>query len=87
MGIEHDGEPYIQSKNIEKHISVANELIAKGFAYPCYCNEQELEEQKSFAKKRNLPFVYNRKCRDLKEKKDSPTVIRFKSKNIRINFN
>ena len=80
LGIEHDGEPYIQSKNIEKHISVANELIKRGFAYPCYCTEQELEEQKSLAKKRNLPFVYNRKCRDLKEKKDSPAVIRFKSK-------
>ena len=80
LGIEHDGEPYIQSKNIEKHVSVANELITKGFAYPCYCTEQELEEQKSLAKKRNLPFVYNRKCRDLKEKKDSPAVIRFKSK-------
>ena len=51
MGIEHDGEPYIQSKNIEKHVSVANELITKGFAYPCYCTEQELEEQKSLAKK------------------------------------
>lgn len=80
LGIEHDGEPYIQSKNIEKHVSVANELITKGFAYPCYCTEQELEEQKSLAKKRNLPFVYNRKCRDLKEKKDSPAAIRFKSK-------
>jgi len=51
LGIEHDGEPYIQSKNIERHVSVANELLTKGFAYPCYCTEQELEEQKSLAKK------------------------------------
>ena len=80
LGIEHDGEPYIQSKNIEKHIAIANELIKKGFAYPCYCTEKELEDQKALAKKKNLPFVYNRKCRDLKEKKDEPAVIRFKSK-------
>jgi glutamyl-tRNA synthetase len=80
LGVDHDGEPYIQSKNIEKHISIANELIKKGFAYPCYCTEKELEDQKTLAKKKNLPFVYNRKCRNLKEKKDVPAVIRFKSK-------
>jgi glutamyl-tRNA synthetase len=80
LGVEHDGEPYIQSKNIEKHIAVANELLKKGFAYPCYCTEKELEDQKTLAKKKSLPFVYNRKCRDLKEKKNEPAVIRFKSK-------
>ena len=80
LGIEHDGEEYIQSKNINKHVAVAEELIKKGFAYPCYCTEKELEEQKTLAKRKNLPFIYNRKCRDLKEKKDGPAVIRFKSK-------
>ena len=80
LGIEHDGEPYIQSKNIEKHIAIANELIKKGFAYPCYCTEKELEDQKILAKKKNLPFLYNRKCRDLKGEKNLPAVIRFKSK-------
>ena len=80
MGIEHDEEPYIQSKNIEKHVSIANDLIKKGFAYACYCTEKELEDQKALAKKKNLPFIYNRKCREIKEKKDGPTVIRFKSK-------
>jgi glutamyl-tRNA synthetase len=80
LGLEHDGEPYIQSKNIERHIAVANELIKKGFAYPCYCTEKELEDQKTLAKKKSLPFIYNRKCRNLKEKKDGPVVIRFKSK-------
>jgi len=80
LGVEHDGEPYIQSKNIQKHIAVANELIKKGFAYPCYCTEKELEDQKTLAKKNSLPFVYNRRCRDIKEKKNEPAVIRFKSK-------
>ena len=80
LGIEHDGDEYIQSKNINKHVAVAEELIKKGFAYPCYCTEKELEEQKALAKRKNLPFIYNRKCRDLKEKKDDPAVIRFKSK-------
>ena len=32
LGIEHDGEEYIQSKNIDKHTAIADELIKKGFA-------------------------------------------------------
>jgi len=80
LGIEHDDKEYIQSKNINKHVSIAEELIKKGFAYPCYCTEKELESQKALAKRKKLPFVYNRKCRDLKEKKDVPAIIRFKSK-------
>ena len=80
LGLKHDDKEYIQSKNINKHVEVADELVKKGFAYYCYCSEKDLEEQKAQAKRKSLPFVYNRKCRDLKEKKDSPAVLRFKSK-------
>jgi glutamyl-tRNA synthetase len=80
LGIKHDGEEYIQSKNIEKHKNIAKELIEKGFAYYCYCTEEELEEQKKSAKKKNLPFIYNRKCRELKKEKKEPAVLRFRSK-------
>ena len=80
LGIVHDGEEYVQSKNIDKHRGVADELIKKGFAYHCYCSVEELENQKAIAKKKSLPFVYNRKCRELKDKKESDAVLRFKSK-------
>jgi len=80
LGIKHDDEEYIQSKNIDKHTAIADELIKKGFAYYCYCSSEELENQKALAKKNSLPFVYNRKCREQKNKKDEPSVLRFKSK-------
>ena len=83
LGIEHDGEEYIQSKNINKHIKVAEELIKKGFAYECYCSEEEINEQKEKSKKQGIPYVYNRKWRDAKDlkiPKDVKPVIRFKSK-------
>jgi len=80
LGIEHDGEEYVQSKNISKHVAVADELFEKSFAYRCYCTSEELEEQKTLAKKKSLPFVYNRKCRGLKDKINKPSVLRFKSK-------
>jgi glutamyl-tRNA synthetase len=83
LGIEHDGDEYIQSKNISKHIAIADELIKKGFAYECYCSEEEINEQKVKCKKQGMPYVYNRKWRDTKDlqiPKDVKPVIRFKSK-------
>ena len=83
LGIVHDGEEYIQSKNIAKHVAVADELIKKGFAYECYCSEEEINEQKEKCKKQSMPYVYNRKWRDAKDlqiPKDVKPVIRFKSK-------
>ena len=35
IGIEHDGEEYIQSQKMEDHIKIANELLKKGNAYNC----------------------------------------------------
>ena len=83
IGIQHDDKEYIQSQNINKHKEVANELLKKGFAYKCYCSEDEIKEQKEKAKKKGIPFVYNRKWRDpenLEIPKNVDPVIRFKSK-------
>jgi len=83
IGIQHDGKDYIQSKKIDEHKKVAEELLKKGFAYKCYCSEEEINEQKNNAKKKGIPFVYNRKWREPKNL-TIPTnvdpVIRFKSK-------
>ncbi|MBD1152765.1 glutamate--tRNA ligase [Pelagibacterales bacterium SAG-MED22] len=83
IGIEHDGDEYIQSNKVEDHIKVANELLKNGSAYKCYCSSEEIEEQKKRAKQKKLPYIYNRKWRDADEK-DAPEnikpVIRFKSK-------
>ncbi len=83
IGIDHDGEEYIQSQKIEDHIKIANELLQKGNAYKCYCSAEEIEEQKKRARQKKMPYIYNRKWRDADEKdapKDIKPVIRFKSK-------
>ena len=83
IGIEHDGQEYIQSTKINDHIKVANELLKNGFAYKCYCSSEEIEEQKKRSKQKKLPYSYSRKCRDLNEKdapKNIEPVLRFKSK-------
>ena len=83
IGVENDGDEYIQSKKIEDHIKVANILLEKGFAYKCYCSTEEIEEQKLRAKQKKIPYIYDRKWRDKPETeapKDINPVIRFKSK-------
>ena len=81
IGIKPDKEEYIQSTKIDKHIEISKKLLEKGFAYKCYCTEKEIEEEKTRAKQKKLPYIYNRKCRDLKDTpKNIDPVIRFKSK-------
>ena len=83
MGIKHDGVEYIQSKKIGEHVKIAKELLKNGHAYKCYCTTEEIEEQKKRAKQKKIPYVYDRKWRDLGEDqapKDIKPVIRFKSK-------
>ncbi len=83
IGIEHDGDEYIQSKNIDKHKKIVEVLLKKDLAYKCYCSEKEIEEQKEIAKKAKMPFIYNRKWRNPKNleiPKNIDPVIRFKSK-------
>ena len=83
IGINHDEEEYIQSKNIESHIKVVNTLLETGNAYKCYCSSDEIEEQKLRAKQKKIPYIYNRKWRDKSEieaPQDVKPVIRFKSK-------
>jgi len=83
IGIEHDGELYIQSKKINDHINVANDLLKNGHAYKCYCSPEEIEDQKKRAIQKKLPYTYNRKCRELSESdvpKNIQPVVRFKSK-------
>jgi len=82
IGIEYDGDLYIQSSKINDHIDVANKLLKNGHAYKCYCSAEEIEDQKKRAKQKKLPYTYNRKCRELTEKntaKNAKPVVRFKS--------
>jgi len=43
IGINHDGDEYIQSTKINDHINVVYELIKSGNAYKCYCSNEEIE--------------------------------------------
>lgn len=81
LEINWDEEPYIQSKNIESHINIANTLLKNGHAYKCYCTEKDLEEEKKLYLSKKIPYTYSKKCRNILEENNNKSfVVRFKSK-------
>ena len=52
LGLDFNNKFIKQSDNIKLHIKIANKLLEKGFAYKCYCSEEEINEQKEICKKR-----------------------------------
>ena len=80
LEINPDKEAIKQSKNINKHIEVANKLLSEGHAYKCFCSIEDLEKERELFKKKNLPYIYSGKCRDKKIENNGSFVIRFKSK-------
>jgi glutamyl-tRNA synthetase len=86
--------PYFQSERLATYQECANELLAKGFAYRCYCSAERLEKLRqeqqvaeTGAAEGGGPYTqgYDRHCRNLSEaerraaeESDTPSVIRLK---------
>jgi glutamyl-tRNA synthetase len=73
LGIEWDegpqigGEygPYRQSEKLDRYRKVAEDMVASGAAYPCYCSPEELEADRKVMQAANKPPRYSGKCREL----------------------
>ncbi len=82
LGITHDGEPYMQFSRAARHAEIAQELLARGQAYYCYCSQEELAEMRETARAKGLPPRYNGIWRD-RDPSEAPAgvapVIRIKA--------
>ncbi len=64
-----DYGPYTQSRRVELYQTIAKSLVRKGFAYPCFCSAEEIENIKE-AQRANGELITGyfgkwAKCRDL----------------------
>jgi nondiscriminating glutamyl-tRNA synthetase len=57
--------PYRQSERHELYAAAAEELLASGGAYPCYCTEEELEADSEAGKEGRNVRRYSGRCRGL----------------------
>jgi glutamyl-tRNA synthetase len=64
LGLAWDGEVVSQNSRLERHREVANQLLATGHAYYCYCTPQELEAMRARAAAEGRPQRYDGTWRD-----------------------
>ncbi len=57
--------PYRQSERFHLYTEKANELLDKGYAYPCYCTPEELELERKTAHSEGRAPGYSGRCRTL----------------------
>ncbi len=81
LGLKHDGNYVLQSKNLARHKAVAEELLAKNQAYLCYTSAEELEELRSQAEAKKEVFRFKSPWRDKVQSQASTVkpVIRIKA--------
>jgi glutamyl-tRNA synthetase len=60
-----DYAPYRQSERFDIYADVADKLRASGYAYPCYCSADELEQRNDKAKAEGRTPGYDGHCRAL----------------------
>ena len=73
-----DEEPIHQSKNLERHRTLALSLFEKGSAYYCDCSVEELEELRATQIKNKQKPMYDGRSRDKKLEYEGKNVLRFK---------
>lgn len=85
LGLKNDGEVVYQSNRLAVYQKYADELVAMGLAYKCFCTPERLAELKEQQEAAHKPPVYDRCCLKLnkeevgaKEKTDEKFVIRFR---------
>lgn len=59
--------PYIQSDRQEIYHQYAEQLIAEGYAYRCYCTAEELDAMREEQRAKGLPQGYDRRHRNIPE--------------------
>ena len=59
--------PYQQSDRFDIYPKYAQKLIDAGYAYECFCTQEELDAEKEESIKNKKPHKYSGKCRHLSE--------------------
>lgn len=64
LGTDWDGETVYQSHRVDRHVEVAEALLANGHAYRCYATAEELEQMRAEQRANRQPYRYDGRWRD-----------------------
>ncbi len=85
LGLDWDDSVQLQSESSPVQIETANQLLATGKAYRCFCTPAELEEKRKYAEIHKINHRYDGTCRHLSPEQinknlqeNKPFSLRFK---------
>ncbi len=80
LGLDYDEGPFYQTRRLDRYRQVAEDLLAAGKAYRCYCSRERLDNLRKTAMSRGQKPRYDGHCRTRNEPAPgiSP-VIRFRN--------
>src|SRR5947207_219319 len=77
--------PYFQSERLARYRALAEELVAVGKAYRCYCTAEELKARRDQVERTGATWRYDRACSALSpqaarqlDREGRPSAIRFR---------
>ena len=82
LGLDWQGDPISQFARADRHAEVAQQLLAAGNAYKCYCTPEELAAMRETAKAEGRSLRYDGRWRDrdpAEAPSDASPVIRLKA--------
>ncbi|KTC65478.1 glutamyl-tRNA synthetase, catalytic subunit (plasmid) [Legionella adelaidensis] len=80
LGLDFDKGPYYQTERYPRYLAIAEQLLAKGQAYRCYCSKERLENLRAQQMEAKEKPRYDEHCREKNlTQTDQPHVIRFKN--------
>ena len=90
LGLDWDGEPYVQSSGVDAINGAAAALIDHGLAYPCTCTRREVQAAMSAPHQgEQTDAIYPGTCRgryrslaEAEEKSGRPAALRFAVPNV-----
>ncbi len=80
LGLDWDEGPVYQSDRQQRYREIADQLIEKGLAYPCYCSRERIEKLREDQMAQGIKPRYDGHCRDLQQAPEGiEPVIRFRN--------
>lgn len=67
LGLDWDEGPIRQSGRLDRYTAAADDLLARGLAYQCYCSGDEVRERNEAARAAGKTPGYDGRCRDLSD--------------------
>lgn len=79
LQLNYQEGPFYQTERFDRYAAVAEQLLAEGKAYRCYCSKERLEALRAAQMARKEKPRYDGCCRDRADAGEGDFVVRFKN--------